>query len=93
MNKDLQLAFEQLKKNILSSDTDLAMKASEELPKIAGEKVVNFLISLLDSDDVLVRNRVALSLHDLRNDKAVQPLLKAIFKAETLIKMEYLSLH
>jgi hypothetical protein len=74
--------IEQLKKDILSDNWDLILLASNRLSKIGGEKVVTFLISLLSSENPLTRNGVALALKNIQDNRALEPLLAAIFKKE-----------
>lgn len=50
--------------------------------EISEEEVSEFLISLLKSENPLIRNKAALALKDRKENKALDPLLIAIFKNE-----------
>jgi hypothetical protein len=80
----LKSEIEQLKKNIFSEDWELVKSSADQLGKIGGDEVVEFLISLLSLDDSGIRNRAALALEDIKDNRAVEPLLNAIFKKENL---------
>ena len=78
----LKAEIEQLKKNIFSDDWELVKSSADKLGKIGGNEVVDFLISLLLLDDSGIRNRAALALENLKDNKSLEPLLAAIFKKE-----------
>lgn len=59
-----------------------AKEAAETLGQIGGDDVLHFLISLLELDDPRIRNHAALALEQISDDRAIEPLLKAIFKQE-----------
>jgi len=44
--------------------------------------VVDFLISILSSDNSDIRNRAALALENIKDNRALEPLLAAIFIKE-----------
>jgi|WetSurMetagenome_2_1015567.scaffolds.fasta_scaffold30905_4 hypothetical protein len=71
--------IEQLKKNIFSEDWELVKKSADKLGELGGNEITDFLISLLDLDDSGVRNRAALALEQIGDNKAVDPLFKSIF--------------
>lgn len=83
-DENLKIEFEQLKKDIFSEDWELVKSAADRLGEIGGDEVVDFLISLLSLENSGIRNRAALALRDIGDNKAVKPLLKAIFKKENL---------
>ena len=74
--------FEKLKKNILSKDHDIAISSSDRLAEIGGDEVVDFLISLLKASEQHTRNYAALALREIADNRALDPLLNAIFKKE-----------
>ncbi|MGB4775110.1 MAG: HEAT repeat domain-containing protein [Daejeonella sp.] len=78
----LKKETDQLKKDIFSDDWDLIKSAAGRLIEIGGDEIVDFFISLLALDNPNIRNMAALALHDLKDNRAVEPLLKAIFKQE-----------
>ena len=83
MDSDNQkIEIEQLKKGVFSDDWELVNFSADKLGKIGGEEVVDFLISLIALDAVGIRNRAALALEDIKDNRALEPLLKAIFKKE-----------
>lgn len=74
--------IENWKEEIQSENWEVAFNAAESLSKIGGEDIVNFLIELLDSDKPRIRNAAALSIREIKNNRAIEPLLKSIFKTE-----------
>ena len=80
--QNLKTEIEELKENIFSEDWELVKSSADKLGEIGGEKVVDFLISLLLLDNSGIRNRAALALEDIKDNRAVEPLLNAIFKKE-----------
>ena len=56
--------------------------AAYRLGKIGGDEVLGFLLPLLKSKDPILRNCAALALKDMKDDRAVEPLLEAIFMSE-----------
>ena len=82
MDENLKTEFEKLKKDVFSEDWDLVKSSANRLGEIGGKEVVNFLISLLDLEDSGIRNRTALALEEIKDNRALEPLLKAIFKKE-----------
>jgi len=77
-----QKEINKLKKDVFSGKWELVKTAIERLSQIQGDIVVDFLISLLDLNDSGIRNRAALALSDIKDNKAVKPLLQAILKKE-----------
>jgi len=74
--------LEILKQNILSDDWELVKGSADGLATIGGDDVVEFLISLLESENPITRNGAALALEQIGDNRAVEPLLKAVFKKE-----------
>ena len=70
------------KKEIQSEDWEVALNAADNLGKVGGDNIVNFLIKLLDSKEARIRNAAALSIRETKDSQAVEPLLKSIFKPE-----------
>jgi len=80
IDKQMIDEIEQLKKNIFSNDWELVKFSADKLGEIGGDDITDFLISLLDLDDSGIRNRAALALEQIGDNKAVEPLFKSIFK-------------
>ncbi len=80
MDKQMIEEIEQLKKNMFSSDWELVKSSADKLGEIGGDEITDFFISLLDLDDSGIRNRAALALEQIGDNKAVEPLFKSIFK-------------
>jgi hypothetical protein len=80
----LKIEIEQLKKNVFSDDWELVKSSADRLGKIGGDEIVDFLISLISLDNSGIRNRAALALEEIKDNRAVQPLLDSIFKKENL---------
>ncbi len=78
----LKIEIEQLKKDVFSVDWELVKSSADRLGKIGGDEVVDFLISLIALDNSSIRNRAALALEDIKDNRALEPLLTAIFKKE-----------
>jgi hypothetical protein len=78
----MNLEFEQLKKDIYSDDWDLVATSADRLAEIGGEEVIDFLILCIASDNRHLRNRVAIALSHIKDNRALEPLLAAIFKKE-----------
>jgi hypothetical protein len=74
--------IESLKQNMFSDDWELVKSSADKLGEIGGEEITDFLISLLKSENSGLRNRAALALEEIKNNRAVEPLLEAIFKKE-----------
>jgi len=53
-----------------------------KLRQIGGEEVTMYLIELLNQTDSGIRNRAALALEQIKDNRAVEPLIKAIAKKE-----------
>ncbi len=71
-----------LKKNIFSDDWDLVKKSAQRLGELGGKDITDFLISLIEQSDSGIRNRAALALEEIRDERALEPLLKSINKKE-----------
>lgn len=71
-----------LRKEIFSDDLEVSKLALDKLAKIGGNEIVDFLISLLDLNDPWIRNRAALALEEIKDNRALEPLFKTIFKKE-----------
>jgi HEAT repeats len=78
-NKD---EIARLKQNIFSDDWELVKQSAGRLAKIGGDDVIIFLLSLLKSEKSDLRNEAALALEELKDQRALEPLLEAIFKKE-----------
>ncbi len=76
MNGPLDIA--QLKSDFLGGDAQLARRAWDQLATKAGDEGRDFLISSLGSSDPQIRNRVALGIHESKDQRALTPLLRAI---------------
>ena len=76
----LKVDIEQLKKYIFSDDQRLVKAARDRLGEIGGDEVVEFLIPLLESDDPGIRDTAAQALSDIKDSRAVDPLIAAILK-------------
>jgi hypothetical protein len=74
--------LEKLKADMLSGDFQKVKNAAETLGRIGGDDVLDFLISLLELDNPDIRNRAALALEEIKDNRALDPLLRAIFKKE-----------
>lgn len=68
----------QLKIDFHSSDHAIAQHACDRLVETGGQEVLDYFLSLLDQDNVKLRDLAALGLHDLADNNALVPLLKAI---------------
>ena len=77
---NLKIEIDQLKKYIFSDDQRLVKAARERLGVIGGDEVVDFLIPLLESDDPGLRDTAAQALSDIKDSRAVEPLIAAILK-------------
>ncbi len=80
MQDYLETEVEQLKKNVFSEDWEVVKSSAHRLGEIGGGEVVEFLISLLSLDAAGIRNRAALALEIIKDNRALEPLLAAIFK-------------
>lgn len=80
----LKIEFEQLKKDVFSDDWELVKSSANRLGQIGGDEVVDFLISLIALDDSSIRNRAALALKDIKDNRAIEPLIIAISKKANL---------
>jgi hypothetical protein len=71
-----------LKNDLFSNDVKIALAASKKLAKVGGDHILTFLLELLESEKPGIRNLAALSLRDIGDNRAIAPLLQAIFKPE-----------
>lgn len=78
----MQLSEEipELKKNILSGDKTHYWDAIMRLAAIGGDGVFEFYVGLLDSGNPFLRNAGAHGIMYMEDDRALEPLLHAIFK-------------
>jgi len=74
--------LEILKQDLLSKERGKICNAAEKLSQMGIDSVSEILIPLLECEDVDLRNQASLALADLGDNKAVDPLLKAILKEE-----------
>ena len=81
-NDKQKIEIEQLKKDVFSDDLELLKSSADRLGQIGGDEVLDFLISLIELDNPDIRNRAALALEDIKDNRALEPLLIAIFKKE-----------
>lgn len=81
-DNNLKIEIERLKTEIISDDLEDFEVVQNRLVEIGGNEVVDFLISLLAHENSTIRDRSALILEEIKDNKAVKPLLKAIFKKE-----------
>ena len=72
--------IEKLKQRILTGTPSEQQEVVDELIGTNNEDAVELFIKLLESTDPQVRNSVALGIYELRPQKALEPLLTAIFK-------------
>ena len=77
-----KIEIEILKQNIFSDNWELVKSSAYRLGEIGGDEVVNFLIYLISLDNSSIRNRAALALENIKDNRALEPLLTAIFKKE-----------
>ena len=81
-DEKLKIEFNKLQKDIFSDDWETVKSAGNRLGKIGGKEVVDFLISLLSLDNSSIRDRAALALEEIKDSRAVEPLLNSILKKE-----------
>ena len=74
--------IEKLKQDIYSEDWKIRWDAMLQLSSVDGDDIFNFFVSLLDSNNANTRNIGANGLMHMEDNRALQPLLKAIFKPE-----------
>ncbi|MCZ8023641.1 MAG: hypothetical protein O9294_17890 [Cytophagales bacterium] len=74
--------IEKLKANIFSGDWDKMKESSNRLFEIGSQEDIDYLLSLLDQPNSLVRNAVSLTFMDYKFNDALDPLLKSIAKHE-----------
>jgi hypothetical protein len=73
-----------LQAQVLDEDPQIVRAAFDELTEIGGEKVFQFYLGLLESTSPLIRNRTAGGIIEIGDQRAVQPLLRAILKTENI---------
>jgi HEAT repeat protein len=76
--------IEKLKTDIFSGDRDKMKEAVNRLFAIGGQDNIDYLIELLDQENSLVRNEVAMTFMDNKFNQALEPLLNSISKAENI---------
>jgi len=81
-NKIDQGEVDQLKQNIFSKDWELVKSSTNRLVEIGGLEITDFLISLLSFDSHGIRHQAALALEEIKDNRAVEPLLQAIFNKQ-----------
>ena len=74
--------IEKWKVEIQSEDWNVALDAADNLGKIGGDNVIDFLLNLLSSNEMRIRNAAALAIRNLQDSKAIEPLLVSIFNPE-----------
>ncbi len=74
----------QLKEDMLYGEFERMQESAKKLIEIGGPEISNLFISLLESENPAVRNIAALCLADMKEQRAVGPLLKSIFVKENL---------
>jgi len=84
MKKTNKKEIDQLKTEIESDNWKRALNASDRLAEIGGRQVVDLLIGFLESNNSITRNAAALAISELKDNKAKEPLKKAILKQENL---------
>lgn len=77
MNEPLDIAH--LKSDFLSGDDQLARRASDQLATKVGDDGRDFLISSLGASNSRIRDLAALGIHESKDQRALKPLLRAIF--------------
>jgi len=82
IDDNLRIEIDCLKKDIYSDNEDIAYKIIDKLAEIGGDEIIEFLIPILDSESPIFRKRAAFTLQDIKDNRAVEPLFKAIFKKE-----------
>lgn len=75
-------SLESLKNQALSSDPEASYEAFEALTVIGTEEVAQFYLGLLETTEHRWRNRAAMGLAYLGDERAVTPLLRAIERPE-----------
>lgn len=78
MNEKKTRTISDLLDDLRSDDWEIAEGASEVLVARGGADVVDSLIQLLRSTDGRTRNRAAMALREIGDDRAVHPLVDAI---------------
>lgn len=72
-----------LRNQALGPDTEAAYEAFESLTAIGTEEVAQFYLGLLETAEARWRNRAAMGLAYLGDERAIAPLLRAIQRPET----------
>lgn len=73
----------QLKEDMLSGEFERMQESAKKLIEIGGPEISDLFISLLKSENPAVRNIAALCLADMKEQRALEPILKAIFLKES----------
>ena len=76
-------SLESLRNQALGPDPEAAYEAFEALTAIGTEEVVQFYLGLLETAERGWRNRAAMGLAYLGDERAVAPLLRALQRPET----------
>jgi hypothetical protein len=86
LKKDInQEEIEVLKSNMFSNDWELVCDSANKLGKFGGREITDFLISLLENENSGIRDRASLALEEIGDNKALKPLLRAIFNKQNKI--------
>jgi len=67
-------------KSLFDKDWKIAVAASDELAKHSDPLVIKALIEVLDGDSATALNAAALALREIKDNSAVEPLLRSIKK-------------
>jgi HEAT repeat protein len=79
----IEQEIKQLKSDLFTADNwDKRKTSSSRLFEIGGQENIDYLIGLLDQENSLVRNAVAMTFMDNKFNEALEPLLISINKAE-----------
>jgi len=71
-----------IQSEILSDDHRLAIKAVDRLVQMDKNLAYDYLMSLLETTNPIYRDRAALGLHEIGDNRALEPLFTAIIKPE-----------
>lgn len=73
---------DKLKQDLLSKESEKILYAAKRLSDLGIDAGIEFLIPLLERKEPEIRNKAALALADLKDSRAVEPLLSAISKKD-----------
>ncbi|WP_345955028.1 HEAT repeat domain-containing protein [Mucilaginibacter sp. PAMB04168] len=73
-----------LKAKILSDDIEQGSNAIDSFIRLDKKTALDYLITLLDHPNPLIFNRAAIGLHDIGDNRALEPLLTTIKKQENI---------